>query len=241
MKNFAILLYSVLSYFIFLAVFVYAIGFIGNIGVTNSLDSLPSQPFYIALAVNLGLLSLFAVQHSIMARRWFKDWMTRFIPAEAERATYVLFSNIAMILLFIYWEPMGGIVWQVESELFQSLLLTGFSAGWLVLLLSTFLIDHFHLFGLKQAWYRWKGKDGATTKFVTPLFYKMVRHPIYLGWLIIFWCAPTMSVAHLVFTLLSTAYIFVGIYFEEADLRKEFGETYRAYQSKVAMVVPFVK
>lgn len=230
-----------MSYLLFLAVFIYAIGFIGNIGITNSLDSLPSEPFMLALVINIGLLSLFALQHSVMARSWFKQWITRTIPTTAERATYVLFSNIAMILLFALWQPMGGIVWEVQSALYESLLIVGFVVGWIVLLLATFLIDHFHLFGLKQPWYEFIGKTESKSRFVTPLLYKIVRHPIYFGWLIIFWCAPVMTVAHLVFAILSSAYIFVGIYFEESDLKKEFGEAYQHYQSRVPMVMPFVK
>ena len=241
MKKLLILIYAIISYTLFLGVFIYAIGFIGNIGITNSLDSMPSQPFYLALSINVGLLGLFAIQHSIMARPWFKQWITRFIPKAAERATYVLFSNFAMILLFAYWEPMGGIIWQVESTFYQQIVMAGYALGWLVLLLATFLINHFHLFGLNQPWDEIRGKDESSSTFVKPFLYKMVRHPIYLGWLIIFWCAPVMTVAHLVFTLLTTAYIFIGIYFEEADLVDEFGETYEKYQKDVPMVLPFVK
>ncbi|MGB0495628.1 MAG: methanethiol S-methyltransferase [Kangiellaceae bacterium] len=241
MKNALSLIYAVLSYTMFLGVFIYSIGFIGNIGVTNSLDSMPNIPVYKALIINVGLLGVFAVQHSVMARPWFKQWITRHIPRSSERATYVLFSNLAMILLFMYWEPMGGIIWQIESELSKNLLIGGFAFGWIVLLLATFLINHFQLFGLMQPWRAVRKQEEAGSKFVKPMLYKIVRHPIYLGWLIIFWCAPTMTAAHLVFTLVCTAYIFIGIYFEEADLVNEFGATYEDYQKEVPMVVPFIK
>jgi protein-S-isoprenylcysteine O-methyltransferase Ste14 len=241
MKKSAILIYGILTYAIFHAVFIYAVGFIGNIYVSNSLDAMPSIPFSQALMINLGLLSLFAIQHSGMARHGFKNWVTRYIPASAERSTYVLLSNVVMILLFFFWQPMGGVIWSTDNEVLKNSVMVLYMFGWAVLLVSTFLIDHFHLFGLKQVWYQFKGKTMEPAQFRMPSFYKRVRHPIYVGWTIIVWATPVMTVAHMVFALMCTAYILVGIHLEEKDLEAEFGEAYRSYKEQVPMLIPAVK
>ena len=241
MKKTAVLIYGVMAYLMFLAVFLYAVCFIGNIYIDNSLDAMPSIPFTQALMINLGLLALFAIQHSGMARNGFKKWITRYIPKSAERSTYVLLSNLVMIVLFVFWQPMGGVIWSADSQFITNSVMVLFMFGWGVLLVSTFLIDHFHLFGLKQVWYQFTGKTMEPAAFMMPSFYKHVRHPIYVGWTIIVWATPVMTVAHLVFAMMCTAYIMVGIYLEEQDLEAEFGDDYRAYQDQVPMLIPAVK
>lgn len=240
MKKTMILIYGVASYLLFLAVFLYAVGFIGNFAVPTTLDGLPAQPFWQALLVNLGLLSVFALQHSGMARKGFKRWIQKYIPESAERSTYVLLSNGVMILLFAFWQPMGGVIWHADAGLAQTALITLYMFGWSLVLVSTFLINHFHLFGLQQVWYQFKGKTIPPGDFRTPSLYRFVRHPLYVGWIVVMWAAPTMTVAHLVFALMSTAYIMVAIQFEEQDLREEFGEQYENYQQQVPMIIPAV-
>jgi protein-S-isoprenylcysteine O-methyltransferase Ste14 len=238
MKKLAIFIYGILSYVMFLGVFVYAIGFIGNIKITNSIDSLPGIPFTQALMINLGLLSLFALQHSGMARKGFKYWITKYIPKSAERSTYVLLSNVVMIVMFYYWQPMGGTIWSVDSDFGKTSLMTVYMFGWALVLISTFLINHFYLFGLQQVWAELKSKTIPDANFVTPSLYKAVRHPLYVGWLVVFWAAPIMTVAHFVFALMSSVYILVAIQFEEKDLVDEFGDTYKKYQEQVPMIIP---
>ena len=229
--------YGILSYLTFLAVFLYAIGFIGNFLVPKAIDSAPQVPFLQALLINLGLLGLFAVQHSLMARKPFKRWLTRYIPAAAERSTYVMASNILMIGLFLLWQPMGGVVWNVADPMGSTILYALYGLGWLILLYATFLVDHFELFGLKQIWCHLRGTAFVTPRFTQRQAYQWIRHPIYLGWLIIFWATPTMTLAHLVFALASTGYIFVGIWFEERDLVAAHPE-YAEYRRRVPMVLP---
>jgi protein-S-isoprenylcysteine O-methyltransferase Ste14 len=238
MKRFAVLLYGVGCYAAFLAVFLYAIGFIGNLWVPKSMDSPSEVAFMEALLVNLGLLGLFAVQHSVMARPAFKRWWTRIIPAAAERSTYVLFSSLALIALFIWWQPMGGIVWDIASPAGIKAMYATYASGWLLLLYVTFLIDHFDLFGLRQVWLHWRGRAYTPVAFRTPWLYRQVRHPLYIGWLLIFWATPTMTVAHLVFAIMTTAYILVAIQFEERDLISEHPE-YAEYRRRVPMLLPF--
>lgn len=237
MKRFFILIYGVLSYCIFFATFLYAIGFIGNFLVPTSIDGDPQLPFGQALAINLGLLTLFAIQHSGMARPGFKAWLTRYVDKSAERSTYVLLSSIALIILFAYWQPLGGQIWQVESTAGQALLYGIFACGWLTVLVTTFLINHFDLFGLRQVWLQWRGKPYQSLKFVTPGFYKWVRHPLYVGWFMAFWAIPTMTATHLLFALVTTAYILIAIQLEERDLMAAHPE-YKAYREQVPMLVP---
>jgi protein-S-isoprenylcysteine O-methyltransferase Ste14 len=240
MKRFAVLLYGVGCYAVFLAVFLYAIGFIGNLWVPKSMDSPREVAFMEALLVNLGLLGLFAVQHSVMARPAFKRWWTRIIPAAAERSTYVLFSSLALVALFRWWQPMGGIIWDITSPAGVQATYATYAAGWLLLLYVTFLIDHFDLFGLRQVWLQWRGRAYTPVPFRTPWLYRQVRHPLYIGWLLIFWATPTMTVAHLVFAIMTTAYILVAIQFEERDLISEHPE-YAEYRRHVPMLLPFVR
>ncbi|HSD70762.1 MAG TPA: isoprenylcysteine carboxylmethyltransferase family protein [Woeseiaceae bacterium] len=240
MKRGLIFVYGVLSYLFFFATFLYAIGFIGNIGVPKSMDSAPTQPLMASLLIDLCLLALFAVQHSGMARPAFKRWLTRYIPPEAERSTYVLLSTVCMALLFWFWAPLGGVVWNVANPIGQYTLYGLYFASWTLLLYATFLINHFDLFGLRQAYHALLGKDMPALKFVTPALYRIIRHPIYLGWLGIFWFTPTMSETHLVFAVVTTLYILVGIRFEERDLEIAHPE-YTQYKRKVPALIPSLK
>src|SRR5690349_11064332 len=204
------LAYGILSYGLMLAVFIYSIGFIGGFLTPTSLDGPASGPLWRALAIDLGLLGLFAVQHSVMARPTFKRWWTRFVPEAIERSTYVLFSSLLPVALFAWWQPIGGIVWDAPAGLARGAIIALYLFGWALLLYTTFLIDHFDLFGLKQVWRRSKGAKYIPPQFYTPGLYKIVRHPLYIGWLTIFWAAPTMTVAHLVFALATRAYILIA-------------------------------
>jgi len=234
----AAFVYGVLSYAVFFATFLYAIGFVGNVGVPKSLDSGASGPLSTALLVNVALLGVFALQHSVMARPAFKRAWTRIVPEPVERSTYVLASSVALIVLFWLWQPMGGVVWNVASPAGRVLLHAVCAAGWLTILVSTFLINHFDLFGLRQVWLHLRGRPYTQLVFRTPGPYRLVRHPLYVGWLLAFWATPTMTVAHLVFALLSTGYILAAIRLEEADLIRAHGESYRRYRDSVGMLVP---
>jgi methanethiol S-methyltransferase len=238
MARIGIFVYGLFSYLIFLAVFVYGLGFIGGFFTPTSLDAEPTSSLGHALAVDLGLLALFAIQHSGMARPRFKAWLTRLVPAAAERSTYVLLSSLALAAMFIYWEPIGGVVWRVAEGPARSCIIGLYVFGWLLLLYSTFLIDHFDLFGLKQVQRRFRGQPYRTPAFRTPSLYKVVRHPLYIGWLAIFWAAPTMTAAHLLFALATTAYILIAIRLEERDLVAAFGDEYVSYRARTPMLVP---
>jgi protein-S-isoprenylcysteine O-methyltransferase Ste14 len=240
MKRLAIFLYGIACYAVFFGTFLYAIGFIGNLWVPKSIDSPRDVALGTALLVNLGLLGLFAVQHSVMARPAFKRWWTRIVPEPAERSTYVLFSSLALIVLFWFWQPMGGVVWNITSPAGVDAMYVVFAAGWLLLLYVTFLIDHFDLFGLRQVWLQLVGKPFTPVTFKTPWLYRQVRHPLYVGWLMIFWATPTMTVAHLVFAVMTTAYILVAIQFEEHDLIAAHPE-YADYKKRVPSLIPFTK
>ncbi|MBI2688429.1 MAG: isoprenylcysteine carboxylmethyltransferase family protein [Acidobacteria bacterium] len=232
-----IFLYGAASYILFLATFLYAIGFIGNFAVPKSMDSPAVDSWQTALLVDLGLLSLFALQHSIMARPAFKRILTQVVPAPAERSTYVLASSLALLLLFWQWRPIGGTVWDVQNELGRMLLYGGFAFGWLLVLTATFVINHFDLFGLRQVWRHLQGQPQAGLSFATPFLYRIVRHPLYVGWFFAFWCTPVMTVTHLFFALVTTAYILVAIRFEEHDLMAALPE-YAEYRRQVPMIVP---
>jgi protein-S-isoprenylcysteine O-methyltransferase Ste14 len=229
--------YGIASYLVFFVTFLYAAGFIGNFLVPKSIDSAATVPFWQALLINLGLLALFAVQHSVMARPAFKRWWTRYVPESAERSTYVLFSSLALIALFAFWQPMGGVVWHVDNPIGKAALYTAFAFGWGLVLVTTFFINHFDLFGLRQVWLHLCGREYTAVKFVTPAPYRIVRHPLYVGWLFAFWATPTMTVAHLVFALMTTGYILVAIRLEERDLEAAHPE-YAEYRRKVPMLIP---
>jgi len=238
MKRALILLYGLASYVVFFAVFLYAIGFIGDFGVPKTLDSPREVPFGTALAINLGLLALFALQHSVMARPAFKRWWTRVVPEPAERSTYVLFSSLAMVALYLYWQPMGGVIWRITAPAGVIAMYGIYALGYALLLYSTFLINHFDLFGLRQVWLQAVGRPYTHLAFKTPWLYQQVRHPLYVGWLMIFWATPVMTVAHLVFAVMTTAYILVAIRFEEHDLIDAHPE-YADYRQQVPMLLPF--
>jgi len=239
MKRAGYFLYGLACYLIFFGALLYAFGFIGNLFVPHTLDGAPTMPAGRAAAIDVALLLLFALQHSIMARRWFKERWTRIVPQTLERSTYVLFSSLALILLFQLWQPIGGVVWSVEDLKGRLILLSLFVSGWLLVLVATFLINHFDLFGLRQVWLYLIGRPYTALPFATPWLYRVVRHPLYVGWLMVFWMAPTMTIAHLLFSLATTAYIVMAIQFEERDLIDTHGDAYRRYKRNVPMLVPF--
>ena len=237
MKKTIFLLYGVICYLIFFLTFLYAIGFIGNFVVPVKIDGEPTTPFASALIINLLLLSLFAVQHSIMARPGFKKWWTGLIPEPVERSTYVLLSSVALIILFRYWQPLGGSVWNVSDPVGVYILYSLFAFGWGLVLVATFLINHFDLFGLRQTWLYFRGQEYSQLEFGTPWLYKIVRHPLYVGWFFAFWATPNMTVTHLLFAVVTTAYIIIATQFEEHDLQNALPE-YSAYKDQVPMFIP---
>lgn len=237
MSRLLIFVYGTGSYLAFFATFLYAIGFIGNFGVPKSMDTARTGDWSTALLIDLGLLSLFAIQHSVMARPAFKRILTRIVPQAAERSTYVLASSLALMLLFWQWQPLGGVVWSVESTPGQIMLYTGYAAGWLLVLITTFVINHFDLFGLRQVWRNLLGQQQRELRFVTPVLYRMVRHPLYVGWLMVFWFTPVMTLTHLLFAVMTTAYILIAIQLEERDLMIAHPE-YAEYRRQVPMLLP---
>lgn len=237
----AAFVYGVVCYAIFFLTILYTCGFVGNILVPRSIDSAPLLPLGHALLIDASLIMLFAVQHSVMARDAFKQWWTKFIPPVVERSTYVLFSSLCLIALFYFWQPLGGTIWAVTNTTMVVILYTLFGAGWLIVLGSTFLINHFDLFGLRQVWFYLRGQDYEPVKFATPMIYKIVRHPLYVGFLLALWATPVMTTTHFVFALLLTGYILIGIQFEENDLVNEFGESYLEYRRQVPMLIPFTQ
>lgn len=232
--------YGVACYAVFFATFLYALGFVGNFVVPKTMDSPREISFGLALLIDVGLLGLFAVQHSVMARPAFKRRWTRIVPVHLERSTYVLFSSLAMIVMFWAWQPLGGTVWHVDHPVGKALLYGGYVFGWGLVLVTTFLINHFDLFGLRQVWLYLRGKEYTELQFVTPGPYKLVRHPLYVGWFFAFWCTPTMTVTHLFFALMTAGYILVAIRFEERDLERSLGD-YAAYREQVPMLVPSLR
>jgi protein-S-isoprenylcysteine O-methyltransferase Ste14 len=241
MKKIMYLAYGVICYAIFFGTYCYAVGFVTNLVVPAGLDSAPSSPFWKAALINLGLLLLFAIQHSVMARPFFKRSWTRIVPEPLERSTYVLLSSICLILMFLYWQPMGGIVWMIQSDTMHSILNAVSVLGFGIVLISTFLINHFDLFGLRQVWLYFRGKPYTQLPFRTPLFYKHVRHPLYLGWMIAFWAAPVMTFAHFLFAAVCTGYMLTAIRLEERDLIAVFGSKYIKYKEMVPMIIPFTR
>lgn len=238
MKRVAALTYGLVCYLAFLGTFIYAVGFLANFGVPKSIDSGTAGPWPLALAVNAALLSVFALQHSVMARIGFKRWWTRAVPPPIERSTYVLFSSAAMILLFWAWQPLPAPIFSLQSEGLRTLVTGVFLFGVATVLYSTFLIDHFDLFGLRQVVLYFRGRDYSHKNFVTPSLYKHIRHPLYVGWFITFWTTPDMTVGHLLIAVGVTGHILVAIVFEERDLVELLGEDYRRYRDSTPMFVP---
>ena len=237
MSRIGIFVYGILSYALSLGVFLYAFCFIGGFFIPTTLDGTPDTSVGTALLIDLGLVALFAVQHSVMARPAFKRWWTRIVPEPAERSTYLVASSLALIALFIFWEPIGGVLWSAAGTA-RTAVITLYTVGWLLLFYTTFLIDHFDLFGLTQVWRRFTGQSYRSPQFHTPSLYRLVRHPLYIGWLTVVWAAPTMTIAHLVFALATTIYIFIAIPLEERDLVSAFGERYVEYRRHTPMIVP---
>jgi protein-S-isoprenylcysteine O-methyltransferase Ste14 len=232
--------YGGLAYLIFVGTFLYAVGFVAQTIVPKTIDSGPASPWPVALLTNLALMSVFAVQHSGMARQGFKKVFARFASPAIERSSYVLLASLTLILLFWQWQPMPTVIWNVENPFLAGVVMACGFLGWLIALYSTFLISHFELFGLTQVVAHFAGRMAEPFKFKTPGLYRLIRHPIYLGFIIAFWSAPTMTLGHLLFASVTTAYIFVGIYLEERDLVSLFGNEYRRYRERVAMLLPGV-
>jgi protein-S-isoprenylcysteine O-methyltransferase Ste14 len=230
--------YGCFAYLLFLGTFLYAIAFVGGFDVPTTLDGNPVAPFASGLTIDALLLTVFAVQHSVMARRWFKARWTQIVPWAIERSTYVLLASLALDLLFWQWRPLGGTVWTIEHPVAQAVVWAVFACGWLQVLAVTFLINHFDLFGLRQVWLHLVGRHYTRVGFAMPAPYRFVRHPLYLGFVVAFWAAPTMTAAHLVFAVATTAYIVLAIQFEERDLAAEHGGTYSEYRRTVPMLLP---
>jgi protein-S-isoprenylcysteine O-methyltransferase Ste14 len=234
----AAVLYGTVTYLLFLGTFLYAIAFVANLPVPKTIDSGQPGPFVPSLIINALLLGVFAIQHSVMARPGFKRWWTRIVPASVERTTFVLFASLALLLLYWQWRPMPDAVWSVTDPTAAMILQAVSWIGWLIVLASTFMINHFELFGLRQVLARLLGRELPAPEFKTPMLYKNVRHPIYLGFLIAFWATPVMTVGHLLFAIATTGYILIGIWLEERDLIALFGDKYRRYREQVSMLIP---
>jgi methanethiol S-methyltransferase len=234
-------LYGLAAYLVFFGIFLYAIGFVSGLVVPKTIDTGTVVPITQALIVNILLMSLFALQHSVMARRQFKEWWTQYVPKSVERSTYVLLASLALVLLVWQWRPIPTVLWKIDDPQI-AMAISGLSlVGWLIVLTSTFLINHFELFGLHQIANNLVGRPMPVPRFRTPLYYKFVRHPIYLGFIIAFWATPTMTIGHLLFAAVTTAYIVVGAVLEERDLVDVFGDDYRRYKDRVSMLVPWRK
>lgn len=232
-------LYGITAYLVFFVTILYAIGFVMGVMVPKTIDTGTDTPTAEAIIVNLLLMTLFAVQHSVMARKQFKAWWTQFVPKPVERSTYVLFASLSLLLLFWQWRPLPAVIWNVENPDLAVTLVTLSFAGWVLVFASTYMINHFELFGLHQVTNHLAGKEMTPPRFKTPLLYNFVRHPIYLGFIVAFWAAPTMTAGHLLFAVVTTLYIFVGIALEEHDLVALFGDEYRQYKQRVSMLIPW--
>ena len=242
MSRAATLLFAILSYAIFFATFLYLIVFVGDFGFAQrTVDVGPEAPLAVALVVNIALIALFGLQHSVMARQGFKRWWTRFIPPPAERSFYVLCASLALIILFLGWRPIDNVVWRVESPLLSDLIWFAFWLGWATVLVSTFLINHFELFGIQQAWFNMNGRQPAPPQLRQPLFYRWVAHPLYSGFFLAFWATPEMTVGHLLLAVGMSAYMLIAIRYEERDLVGLFGDDYVAYRRDVGMLTPRIR
>jgi methanethiol S-methyltransferase len=231
--------YGIAAYLVFFLTFLYAIGFVEGVVVPKTIDTGTLGPMTNALLVNLMLMSIFAIQHSVMARPRFKQWWAKFVPPAIERSTYVLLASLALAFLLWQWQPMPTMVWQIAEPQIAAVVTALSFVGWLIVLTGTFVINHFELFGLQQVANNLAGRSMPEPHFRTPLYYQFVRHPIYLGFIVAFWAAPTMTIGHLLFAAVTTGYIFVGIFLEERDLVGVFGDDYRRYRQKVSMIVPW--
>jgi len=239
--RFIAFLYGIAAYLVFFVTILYAIGFVMGLVVPKTIDTGTDTPVAEAVIINLLLMTLFAVQHSVMARQQFKAWWTQYVPKPVERSTYVLFASLSLLLLFWQWRPLPTVIWDVANPDLAVTIVTLSLVGWVLVFTSTFIINHFELFGLHQVTNHLIGKEAAPVRFKTPLLYKFVRHPIYLGFIIAFWAAPVMTAGHLLFAAVTTAYIFVGIALEERDLIDLFGDEYRQYKQRVSMLIPWRK
>lgn len=240
MKKLATFLFGIIAYVVFLGAFLYAIGFVGNFIVPKTINDGPATPVLNAIIVNLILLSLFAIQHSVMARPAFKNWWIPIVGPVIERSIYVLLASLILFLIYWKWQPITDVVWNVENTVAKNFLYLLFAVGWLIVLLSTFMINHFELFGLKQVYESLKSIEPKPVAFKLSLFYSIVRHPIMLGFIIAFWSTPLMTIGHLIFSVTTTLYILIAItYLEERDLLKIHGEKYREYQNNVPKIIPF--
>jgi len=237
-RRLAFFIYGSFAYKVFLGTFLYAIAFVGGFWVPTQLDGERTGSLGLSLVIDAALLTVFAVQHSVMARRWFKAWWTTIVPREIERSTYVLCASLALMLMFWQWRPLGGVVWNVDNNAARVLLWSLSGAGWALVLIVTFLINHFDLFGLRQVWFALRGEPYRPVTFRMPGPYRLTRHPLYFGFVVAFWMTPTMTLAHLVFAIATTAYIVLAIQFEERDLIAEHGRAYEAYRDRVPMLIP---
>ena len=239
MSRAAILLFSAIAYSVFLATFLYLIAFVGDLPFApNTVDRGPETPVAAAILINLGLIALFGLQHSVMARPGFKRWWTRLVPPPVERSVYVLAASLALILLFLMWRPIEGHVWDLTGTPFEYAMWLLFASGWLIVLTSTFLINHFELFGLQQAWFNLRGRIAAEPQLRQPLFYRWVAHPLYSGFFLAFWATPQMSYGHLLLAGGMSLFMLIAIQLEERDLADFFGDAYRRYRSGVGMLIP---
>ena len=236
MSKVAALMYGLVCYVMFLGVYLYLIGFLGNFAVPRSVDSGIEGTLAVALLINVLLLAVFGVQHTVMARPTFKRWWTKIVPAPIERSTYVLITNLLLILLFWQWRPMGGVIWDVDNSIGRGILWALFGVGWLLVLVATLQINHLDLFGMRQVWLYFQGRPYTPLKLATPVLYKHVRHPLYVGWITAFWATPTMTAGHLLFAIGNTVYILIAIYFEERNLVEYHGEGYVEYRKRNGIV-----